>query len=659
MSQTTIPYMQIRGGSSKGIFLNKEDLPTDISLRNRVILSIVGRDKRQIDGLGGANPLTSKVAIVSLSKNSDADIDFLFVQVVVGEDRVDSTPNCGNILAGVGAFALESGLLEAQGEVTKIRVNMINSDKICELILQTPNKKITYEGSTAIDGVPGFSSPIICNYIDIAGAICGELFPTGKKLDVIKEVHVTCIDNGMPVVIVPASEFGKTGYESCDELSGDENFKSKLESVRLEAGRMMGLGDVSKKVIPKMTLIAPAVNGGDICTRTFIPHTCHAAIGVLGAVSVASACLFEESVVKGIAKISKNLIHSISVEHPSGEFSISLESEIGDGEISIKKAGLLRTARLLSRGEVYIHENVENLIKNNKGDVLEKKTCMAPDNNTKKPKYQALKNACDAHCHVFGPHSKFPYSQKASYWPPDAPESSLRKMHDILGIKRAVLVQASCHGIDNRAMVDAIQKDPKRYRGVCIADDSFTDKDFKYLDDNGVKGVRFNFVTHLGGAPNLEVMENVINKVIPLGWHLVIHVNAEDIVKYADFFAKFDLTIVVDHMGRVPTSKGVEQEAYKILCEFMRKPNWWVKICGAERIALQPPFYDAIPYAQGLVAIAPDRILWGTDYPHPNIKEHMPNDADLLDLLPLIVPDIALQKKILVDNPAKLYGFEE
>ncbi len=413
MIQTTIPYMQIRGGSSKGIFLNKEDLPADITLRNQVILSIVGRDTRQVDGLGGANPLTSKVAIVSLSKDQNVDIDFLFIQVVVGEDRVDSTPNCGNILAGVGAFALESGLLQEQGEETKIRVKMINSYNICELVLQTPNKKITYEGYTSIDGVPGFSSPIICNYIDIAGSICGSLFPTGEKLDVIQGIPVTCIDNGMPVVIIPALEFGKTGYESCDELSGDQDFLSKLESIRLEAGSMMGLGDVSKKVIPKMTLIAPALKGGNICTRTFIPHTCHAAIGVLGAVSVASACLFEKSVMHGIAKITKELKQSISVEHPSGEFSINLECEILKGELNVKKAGLLRTARLLSRGKAYIHESIKDLItKNNKGDVLEKKTCMAPDNNTKKPKYEALSNACDAHCHVFGPHSEFPYSQK-------------------------------------------------------------------------------------------------------------------------------------------------------------------------------------------------------------------------------------------------------
>jgi 2-methylaconitate cis-trans-isomerase PrpF/predicted TIM-barrel fold metal-dependent hydrolase len=657
MSQS-IPYMQIRGGSSKGVYFKKEDLPTESRNRDEIILDIVGRDARQIDGLGGANPLTSKVAVISVSTNPDADIDFLFVQVVVGENRIDISPNCGNILAGVGAFALESKMINIASDVTKIKVNMLNSNKICELILQTPNGELTYSGNAKIDGVPGTSAPIICNYMDLAGSICGSLFPTKNKSDVINTINVTCIDNGMPVVLLKAGDFGKSGYESCDALNSDTAFKEKLEAIRLKAGDLMGLGNVKDKVIPKMTLISAPKDGGDICTRTFIPHNCHSSIGVLGAVSVASACLFDEAITKEYINLSNDEIQHISVEHPSGEFSVSLECAHENGALLIKKAGLLRTARLLSKGEAYLHDEIINL--KEKGDNLKKKSCMAPDKNTKTPTYIAPKNACDAHCHIFGPHALFPYSDKATYWPPDAPEADLRKMHDTLGIQRAVLVQASCHGTDNTAMVDAIKKSNGRYKGVCIADDTFTDADFKYLDDNGVKGVRFNFVAHLGGAPDLEVMEKVINKVIPLGWHLVIHVNAEDIIKYADFFAKFDLPIVVDHMGRVPTSKGVAQEAYQILLDFMKKDNWWVKICGSERIsAAGAPFYDAIPYAQGLVAVAPERILWGTDYPHPNIKEHMPNDADLLDLIPLITSDPLLQKKILVDNPARLYGFED
>lgn len=355
--------MLIRGGSSKGIYFKKEDLPNEVELRDEIILSIIGRDDRQVDGLGGANPLTSKVAIVSKSLKEDCDIDFLFIQVVVGENRVDSSPNCGNILAGVGAFAIESSLYEVEQNVSYIKVNMINSNNICELILQTPNKKISYEGNTKIDGVPGTSAPIVCNYMNVAGSVCGSLFPTGNKRDLINGVNVTCIDNGMPVVLIAASELGKTGYESCAQLSEDREFKEKLEAIRLKVAPLMNLGDVSKRVVPKMTIVSKAINGGNINTRTFIPHNCHAAIGVLGAVSVASACLYEDCVTTGFHNVKQSLSNNISVEHPSGEFSVELTCEENDKELEIKKAGLLRTARLISKGEAYPHQNVLNKIK--------------------------------------------------------------------------------------------------------------------------------------------------------------------------------------------------------------------------------------------------------------------------------------------------------
>ena len=214
-------------------------------------------------------------------------------------------------------------------------------------------------------------------------------------------------------------------------------------------------------------------------------------------------------------------------------------------------------------------------------------------------------------------------------------------------------------GPDNRAMMDALAHDPKRYRGVCIANDSFSDEEFADLDAGGVRGIRFNFVTHLGGTPDLDMMKRVLERVKPLGWHLVIHVNAEDIISFEEFFLQFDMDIIVDHMGRVPTADGVHQKAFQILKSFLERENWWVKICGSERIsAAGPPFYDAIPYAQELVELAADRTLWGTDWPHPNIKKFMPNDGDLLDLVPLLARDESLQRKILVDNPARLYGFE-
>ncbi|MFT5661099.1 MAG: 4-oxalomesaconate tautomerase [Sulfurimonas sp.] len=345
--------MQIRGGSSKGVFIKASDLPSDVKQRDEILLSVMGRDDRQIDGLGGSHPLTSKVAIVGPSTKEDVDVDYLFVQVVVGQNRVDSTPNCGNILSGVGAFAIESGMVKIHDETTMIRVNMLNSDKICELVVQTPNGEIEYEGNTKIDGVPGSAAPVICRYLDIAGSICGSLFPTGKYSEKIDGVNVTCIDNGMPVVVIRANDLGKNGYETCPELSLDKELLAKVESIRLEAGTRMGLGDVTSKVIPKMTLISEPREGGNICTRTFIPHTCHSSIGVLGAVSVATACIFPKTVAHAISVVPQKLNKQMSVEHPSGEFSVELICDESKGDLVIKKAGLLRTARILCKGEVY------------------------------------------------------------------------------------------------------------------------------------------------------------------------------------------------------------------------------------------------------------------------------------------------------------------
>lgn len=349
--QRAIPFMQFRGGSSKGLYFLASDLPSEPVERDQIILSAVGREARQIDGLGGAHPLTSKVAVVSRSIRPDADVDFLFVQVVVGENRADTTPNCGNILAGVGPFALEAGLIPVQGDTTTVRVYMLNSDNLCELTIQTPNGQVTYEGNAKIDGAPGTSAPVICNYLDVAGSICGALLPTGNTKDLINGIPVTCIDNGMPVVVINAQDLGKTGYESCVELTNDTEFRAKLEALRLKIGPLMNLGDVTKKVVPKMTLIAPPQNGGHVSTRTFIPHTCHDAIGVLGAVSVATACILPNSVAEGVAVIPEGNPKTLSIEHPSGEFSVELAQ---DANGQVIKAGLLRTARLLSRGEVYV-----------------------------------------------------------------------------------------------------------------------------------------------------------------------------------------------------------------------------------------------------------------------------------------------------------------
>jgi predicted TIM-barrel fold metal-dependent hydrolase len=267
--------------------------------------------------------------------------------------------------------------------------------------------------------------------------------------------------------------------------------------------------------------------------------------------------------------------------------------------------------------------------------------------------------ACDAHCHVFGPAAAFPYAPGRAYTPPDAPKERLSALHQILGIQRAVIVQASCHGPDNRAMLDAIATSGGRYRGIAIVDGSFTEKDYAALHEGGIRGVRFNFVKHLGGMPDMDVFKHVLQRIQPLGWHLVVHLDAADIVELSGLFRALSLPFVIDHMGRVKAGAGLEQRPFRALLELMKLGNCWVKVCGAERVsAAGPPFVDAIPFAQAVVNAAPDRVLWGTDWPHPNVGRHMPNDGDLVDLVPLIVPDEALRRKLLVHNPASLYGWE-
>lgn len=358
MPLIAIPFFQIRGGSSKGLFFNAEDLPKNELERNALLIAAMGKGERQIDGLGGGDPLTSKVAIISKSTRPGMDVDFLFAQVVVGKDSVDTRPNCGNILSGVGYFALETGMIRADTDITKIRVYMVNSDNECELIVQTPGGKPEYSGSTRIDGVPGTAAPVICNYSNLAGSACGQLFPTGNPRDVVDGVAVTCIDNGMPVAIIAAESMGISGTESPEELNNNQALLKRIYDLRMKLGPMMNLGNVSRMAVPKMCLISKPANGGVVSTRTFIPDKCHAAIGVLGAVSVATACVIPGTLCESVAAMPRekesNNLFRLSVEHPSGEFTVNLETEVAGSQIHIKNAGVIRTARLLSRGELFI-----------------------------------------------------------------------------------------------------------------------------------------------------------------------------------------------------------------------------------------------------------------------------------------------------------------
>lgn len=361
--QTPIPCLFMRGGTSRGPFFLDSDLPTDIETRDRVLLAVMGSpDKRQIDGLGGAHPLTSKVGIVSRSETPGVDLNFLFAQVMVDQAIVDTTPNCGNMLAAALPFAIETGLIRADGETTTRRVLTLNTGMKSDITVMTPGGRVLYDGDTRVDGVPGTGAPIRIGFVDTAGSVCSALLPTGKVVDEISTpgsgtIRVTCIDNGMPLVILRASDLGRTGYEGVVEMNADDELKAKVEALRLVAGQRMGLGDVSAKTYPKMCLVAPPSAGGSISTRSFIPHVCHDAIGVLAAVTVGTACVLEGSVVAGVATLPAGSAKNVSVEHPTGEFTVELEVDPNNPQ-NVTHAALLRTARLLMRGEAMIPSSV-------------------------------------------------------------------------------------------------------------------------------------------------------------------------------------------------------------------------------------------------------------------------------------------------------------
>ena len=356
---TSIPCVFMRGGTSRGPFFLASDLPQEQNLRDQVLLSVMGSpDNRQIDGLGGADPLTSKVAIVSPSTRDDCDVDYLFAQVVVNEAVVDVSPNCGNMLAGIGPFALEQGFLAANEGETEVRIHMVNSGDRAIARVMTPNKTVSYNGDARIDGVPGTSAPIMIDVEDTAGSFCGALFPTGNYIDKINGVDCSLMDNGMPVVAMRATDLGRTGYETRDELNNDTDLKERLEAIRLQAGHLMNLGDVTDNVVPKMFLLAPPVAGGAICTRSFIPKVAHASIGVLAAVTVATAAVLPGTTAYEYAVLPDGGRKMLELEHPTGYFSVELQVETEKGVPNVRRAALLRTARKIMEGNVYIPSDV-------------------------------------------------------------------------------------------------------------------------------------------------------------------------------------------------------------------------------------------------------------------------------------------------------------
>ena len=351
MSSHGVRCMWMRGGTSKGGYFLAEDLPSDVAARDTFLLRVMGSpDVRQIDGLGGADPLTSKVAVVKRSAREGVDVDYLFLQVFVDRPIVTDAQNCGNILAGIGPFAIERGLVTAQDGATGVRIFMENTGQIAVATVATPGGRVTYEGDAHIDGVPGTSAAVPILFEDTAGSSCGALLPTGNEADLVEGVTVTMIDNGMPCVVMRADDLGVTGYEEPADLEANGALREKLEAIRLKAGPLMNLGDVSEKSVPKMTLVARARNGGAVSTRTFIPHRCHSSIGVLGAVSVATACLLPGSPAAGLAETGEGPARTLSIEHPTGEMSVvATLNEAG----AVETAAILRTARKLFDGLVF------------------------------------------------------------------------------------------------------------------------------------------------------------------------------------------------------------------------------------------------------------------------------------------------------------------
>lgn len=342
--------MWMRGGTSKGGYFLRDDLPADIAARDAMLLRAMGSpDPRQIDGMGGADPLTSKVAVVSRSAREGIDVDYLFLQVSVDRSLVTDAQNCGNILAGVGPFAIERGLVAATGDETRVTIFMENTGQVAVATVATPGGNVTYAGDARIDGVPGTASPVPLEFRDTAGSSCGALLPTGNSVDLIEGVACTLIDNGMPCVVMAAADVGASGYEYREALDADEGLKARIEKIRLAAGPMMNLGDVADKSVPKIMLVAAPRYGGAVTVRSFIPKRAHASIGVLGAVSVATACLLDGSPAADVAQLSLQDPETLSIEHPTGELSCVLKK----GRDGMLNAAILRTVRKLFDGMVF------------------------------------------------------------------------------------------------------------------------------------------------------------------------------------------------------------------------------------------------------------------------------------------------------------------
>lgn len=355
MTQTPLPYLFLRGGTSRGPYFNRADLPEDRDALARVLMAVVGAGHPlNIDGIGGGNAVTTKVAMLSRSARADADIDYFFAQVAVEKHEVDFKPTCGNMLVGVGPAAIEMGLVPAKGDVTRVRIHAVNTGAMVEAIVQTPGGRVEYAGETAIDGVPGTAAPVALQFLDVVGTSCGAFLPTGNLRDVIDGVEVTCMDVAMPMMIARAADFGITGYESAAELDANGDLMARIEAIRLQAGTMMGLGDVAQSVTPKVGLLAPPRQGGAISARYFMPWNCHPSMAVTGSQCIAACALTPGTVAEGIGDLPSGNPALMRIEHPMGVIEVTVDYGQGPDGFRLNSAGLVRTARLVARGEVMV-----------------------------------------------------------------------------------------------------------------------------------------------------------------------------------------------------------------------------------------------------------------------------------------------------------------
>ncbi|MBK0399577.1 4-oxalomesaconate tautomerase [Limibaculum sp. M0105] len=355
MKQTAIPFHFLRGGTSRGPYFRREDLPQDRESLAQVLIAAMGSGHPlNIDGVGGGAAVTTKVAMLSRSERDDADIDYFFAQVSVEDRQVDFKPTCGNILSGVGPAAIEMGLIAPQGDTTRVRIHAVNTGAMVEAVVQTPGGTVTYDGDAQIDGVPGMAAPVLLNFMDVVGSSTGAFLPTGSLRDVIDGIEVTCMDVAMPVVIARADAFGLSGYESAADLDANRDFYARMEAIRQEAGKLMGMGDVSNSVTPKFALLASPRDGGTIAARYFMPRNCHPTMAVTGAQCIASCALTPGTVADGLAERPGEGPAVVEIEHPSGKIDVTVDFELSDGGFRLRSAGLLRTARLLARGEIFV-----------------------------------------------------------------------------------------------------------------------------------------------------------------------------------------------------------------------------------------------------------------------------------------------------------------